>query len=75
MTRQLMNIAKEFTVRRQVIANSRGGFATISNDQCRFLATSDQPLTVNMVTEYLETERHDNAQQFGFISIRRQRKS
>ena len=61
MTRQLMNIAKKegFTIEedaaRLIAERSRGGFRDgISMlDQLSILATSDQPLTANMVTEYL----------------------
>ena len=61
MTRQLMNIAKkegfaiEKDAARLIAERSRGGFRdSISTlDQLSILATSDQPLTANMVTEYL----------------------
>ena len=61
MTRQLMNIAKKegFAIdedaARLIAERSRGGFRDgISMlDQLSILATSDQPLTANMVTEYL----------------------
>ena len=61
MTRQLMNIAKkegfaiEENAARLIAERSRGGFRDgISTlDQLSILATSDQPLTANMVTEYL----------------------
>lgn len=61
MTRQLMNIAKkegfaiEEDAARLIADRSRGGFRDgISMlDQLSILATSDQPLTANMVTEYL----------------------
>lgn len=61
MTRQLMNIAKkegfaiEEDAARLIAKRSRGGFRDgISTlDQLSILATSDQPLTANMVTEYL----------------------
>ena len=61
MTRQLMNIAKkegfaiEEDAARLISERSRGGFRDgISTlDQLSILATSDQPLTANMVTEYL----------------------
>ncbi len=61
MTRQLMNIAKkegfaiEEDAARLIAERSRGGFRDgISTlDQLSILATSDQPLTANMVTEYL----------------------
>ena len=61
MTRQLMNIAKkegfaiEEDAARLIAERSRGGFRDgISMlDQLSILATSDQPLTANMVTEYL----------------------
>ena len=61
MTRQLMNIAKkegfaiEEDAARLIAERSRGGFRdSISTlDQLSILATSDQPLTANMVTEYL----------------------
>ena len=61
MTRQLMNIAKkegfaiEENAARLIAERSRGGFRDgISMlDQLSILATSDQPLTTNMVTEYL----------------------
>ena len=61
MTRQLMNIAKkeEFAIEedaaRLIAERSRGGFRdSISTlDQLSILATPDQPLTANMVTEYL----------------------
>ena len=61
MTRQLMNIAKQegFAIEedaaRLIAERSRGGFRDgISPlDQLSILATSDQPLTANMVTEYL----------------------
>ena len=61
MTRQLMNIAKkegfaiEENAARLIAERSRGGFRDgISMlDQLSILATSDQPLTANMVTEYL----------------------
>ena len=61
MTRQLMNIAEKegFAIKedaaRLIAERSRGGFRDgISTlDQLSILATSDQPLTANMVTEYL----------------------
>ena len=61
MTRQLMNIAKkegfaiEEDAARLIAERSRGGFRDgISMlDQLSILATSDRPLTANMVTEYL----------------------
>ena len=61
MTRQLMNIAKkegfaiEEEAARLIAERSRGGFRDgISTlDQLSILATPDQPLTANMVTEYL----------------------
>ena len=61
MTRQLMNIAKkegfaiEEDAARLIAERSCGGFRDgISTlDQLSILATSDQPLTANMVTEYL----------------------
>ena len=61
MTRQLMNIAKkegfaiEEDAARLIAERSRGGFRDgISMlDQLSILATSDQPLTANTVTEYL----------------------
>ena len=61
MTKQLMNIAKkegfaiEEDAARLIAERSRGGFRDgISMlDQLSILATSDQPLTANMVTEYL----------------------
>ena len=61
MTRQLMNIAKkegfaiEEDAARLIAERSRGGFRDgISTlDQLSILATPDQPLTANMVTEYL----------------------
>lgn len=61
MTRQLMNIAKkegfaiEEDAARLIAGRSCGGFRDgISTlDQLSILATSDQPLTANMVTEYL----------------------
>lgn len=61
MTRQLMNIAKkegfaiEEDAARLIAERSRGGFRDgISTlDQLSILATSDHPLTANMVTEYL----------------------
>mgnify|MGYP003082632405 FL=1 len=61
MTRQLMNIAKkegfaiEEDAARLIAERSHGGFRDgISTlDQLSILATSDQPLTANMVTEYL----------------------
>ena len=61
MTRQLINIAKkegfaiEEDAARLIAERSRGGFRDgISTlDQLSILATSDQPLTANMVTEYL----------------------
>ena len=61
MTRQLMNIAKkegfaiEEDAAKLIAERSRGGFRDgISMlDQLSILATSDQPLTANMVTEYL----------------------
>ena len=61
MTRQLMNIAKkegfaiEENAARLIAERSRGGFRDgISMlDQLSILATSDQPLTANIVTEYL----------------------
>lgn len=61
MTRQLMNIAKkegfaiEEDAARLIAERSCGGFRDgISMlDQLSILATSDQPLTANMVTEYL----------------------
>ena len=61
MTRQLINIAKkegfaiEENAARLIAERSRGGFRDgISMlDQLSILATSDQPLTANMVTEYL----------------------
>ena len=61
MTRQLMNIAKkegfaiEEDAARLIAERSRGGFRDgISMlDQLSILATPDQPLTANMVTEYL----------------------
>ena len=61
MTRQLMNIAKkegfaiEEDAARLIAERSRGGFRDgISTlDQLSILATSDYPLTANMVTEYL----------------------
>lgn len=61
MTRQLMNIAKkegfaiEEDAARLIAERSRGGLRDgISTlDQLSILATSDQPLTANMVTEYL----------------------
>ena len=61
MMRQLMNIAKkegfaiEEDAARLIAERSRGGFRDgISTlDQLSILATSDQPLTANMVTEYL----------------------
>ena len=61
MTHQLMNIAKkegfaiEKDAARLIAERSRGGFRdSISTlDQLSILATSDQPLTANMVTEYL----------------------
>lgn len=61
MTKQLMNIAEkegfaiEEDAARLIAERSRGGFRDgISMlDQLSILATSDQPLTANMVTEYL----------------------
>ncbi|QWQ31767.1 DNA polymerase III subunit gamma/tau [Candidatus Minimicrobia vallesae] len=61
MTRQLMNIAKkegfaiEEDAAKLIAERSRGGFRDgISMlDQLSILATPDQPLTANMVTEYL----------------------
>lgn len=61
MTRQLMNIAKkegfaiEEDAARLIAERSHGGFRDgISTlDQLSILATSNQPLTANMVTEYL----------------------
>ena len=61
MMRQLMNIAKkegfaiEEDAARLIAERSRGGFRDgISTlDQLSILATSDQPLTASMVTEYL----------------------
>ena len=61
MMRQLMNIAEkegfaiEEDAARLIAERSRGGFRDgISTlDQLSILATSDQPLTANMVTEYL----------------------
>lgn len=61
MTKQLMNIAKkegfaiEEDAARLIAERSRGGFRDgISMlDQLSILATSDRPLTANMVTEYL----------------------
>jgi DNA polymerase III subunit gamma/tau len=61
MTRQLMNIAKkegfaiEEDAARLIAERSCGGFRDgISTlDQLSILATSDRPLTANMVTEYL----------------------
>lgn len=61
MTRQLMNIAKkegfaiEEDAARLIAERSCGGFRDgISTlDQLSILATPDQPLTANMVTEYL----------------------
>ena len=61
MTRQLINIAKkegfaiEEDAARLIAERSHGGFRDgISTlDQLSILATSDQPLTANMVTEYL----------------------
>ena len=61
MMRQLMNIAKkegfaiEEDAARLIAERSHGGFRDgISTlDQLSILATSDQPLTANMVTEYL----------------------
>ena len=61
MTKQLMNIAEkegfaiEEDAARLIAERSRGGFRDgISMlDQLSILATSDQPLTTNMVTEYL----------------------
>ena len=61
MTRQLMNIAKkegfaiEEDAARLIAERSHGGFRDgISTlDQLSILATSDKPLTANMVTEYL----------------------
>lgn len=61
MTRQLMNIAKkegfaiEEDAARLIAERSHGGFRDgISTlDQLSILATPDQPLTANMVTEYL----------------------
>ena len=61
MTRQLMNIAKkegfaiEEDAARLIAERSRGGFRDgISTlDQLSILATPNQPLTANMVTEYL----------------------
>lgn len=61
MTRQLMNIAKkegfaiEEDAARLIAERSRGGFrdGISALDQLSILATSDQPLTANMVTEYL----------------------
>ena len=61
MTRQLMNIAKkegfaiEEDAARLIAERSHGGFRDgISTlDQLSILATSDQPLTASMVTEYL----------------------
>ena len=61
MTRQLMNIAEkegfaiEEDAARLIAERSRGGFRDgISTlDQLSILATSDQPLTASMVTEYL----------------------
>lgn len=61
MTRQLMNIAEkegfaiEEDAARLIAERSRGGFRDgISTlDQLSILATPDQPLTANMVTEYL----------------------
>ena len=61
MMRQLMNIAKkegfaiEEDAARLIAERSRGGFRDgISTlDQLSILATPDQPLTANMVTEYL----------------------
>lgn len=61
MTRQLINIAKkegfaiEEDAARLIAERSRGGFRDgISTlDQLSILATPDQPLTANMVTEYL----------------------
>ena len=61
MTRQLMNIAEkegfaiEEDAARLIAERSHGGFRDgISTlDQLSILATSDKPLTANMVTEYL----------------------
>ena len=61
MTKQLMNIAKkegfaiEEDAARLIAERSRGGFRDgISTlDQLSILATPNQPLTANMVTEYL----------------------
>lgn len=61
MMRQLMNIAKkegfaiEEDAARLIAERSRGGFrdGISALDQLSILATSDQPLTANMVTEYL----------------------
>ena len=61
MTKQLMNIAEkegfaiEEDAARLIAERSRGGFRDgISMlDQLSILATSDRPLTANMVTEYL----------------------
>ena len=61
MTKQLMNIAKkegfaiEEDAARLIAERSRGGFrdGISALDQLSILATSDQPLTANMVTEYL----------------------
>ena len=61
MTRQLMNIAEkegfaiEEDAARLIAERSRGGFrdGISALDQLSILATSDQPLTANMVTEYL----------------------
>ena len=61
MTRQLMNIAKkegfaiEEDAARLIAERSHGGFrdGISALDQLSILATSDQPLTANMVTEYL----------------------
>ena len=61
MTRQLMNIAKkegfaiEEDAARLIAERSRGGFrdGISALDQLSILATPDQPLTANMVTEYL----------------------
>ena len=61
MTRQLMNIAKkegfaiEEDAAKLIAERSRGGFrdGISALDQLSILATSDQPLTANMVTEYL----------------------
>ena len=61
MTRQLMNIAKkegfaiEEDAARLIAERSRGGFrdGISALDQLSILATSDRPLTANMVTEYL----------------------